>query len=166
MKFMGIQIIFSSQVTILCAVAAAAVGLPQRYTPPPGSAPGGISSAFGQPSGPPPGSAPGGVVSSFRPPRPPAPSGVPPGSAPGGIVSSFRPPSSPSRPPAGSAPGGFSSSFGSSAPPVSILQDDREGPDQYGNYKFNFETGDGISRYEEGAPQGETGAVASQGGWS
>ncbi|XP_027224936.1 endocuticle structural glycoprotein SgAbd-8 [Penaeus vannamei] len=154
------------KVAVLCFVAAVAAGLPQRYAPPPGSAPGGISSAFGQPAGPPPGSAPGGIVSSFRPPSPPSPAGVPPGSAPGGIVSSFRPPSPPPRPSPGSAPGGISSSFGASAPPVPILQDEREGPDQLGNYKFNFETGDGISRYEEGSPQGETGAVASQGGWS
>ncbi|XP_063614110.1 cuticle protein AM1239-like [Penaeus indicus] len=51
-------------------------------------------------------------------------------------------------------------------PVVPILVDDREGPDQFGNYNFNFETGDGISRNEVGAPQGELGAVASQGGWS
>nr|XP_027220801.1 endocuticle structural glycoprotein SgAbd-2-like [Penaeus vannamei] len=51
-------------------------------------------------------------------------------------------------------------------PVVPILVDDRQGPDQFGNYNFNFETGDGISRQEQGAPQGELGAVASQGGWS
>lgn len=50
-------------------------------------------------------------------------------------------------------------------PVVPILVDDRQGPDQFGNYNFNFETGDGISRQEQGAPQGELGAVASQGGW-
>ncbi|XP_037785130.1 endocuticle structural glycoprotein SgAbd-2-like [Penaeus monodon] len=130
------------KVTVLCVVAAVAAGLPQRYAAPPGSAPGGISSAFGQPT------------------LPPA------GSAPGGIVSSFRPPSPSQGPPPGSAPGGISSSFGASAPLVPILEDEREGPDQFGNYKFNFETGNGIIRYEEGFPQGETGAVASQGGWS
>ncbi|XP_071548919.1 cuticle protein AM1159-like [Panulirus ornatus] len=59
-----------------------------------------------------------------------------------------------------------------SAPPrytsdeIPILSDNREGPDQHGNYNFNFETGDGISRTEEGAPQGEEGAVASQGYWT
>ncbi|XP_071548878.1 cuticle protein AM/CP1114-like [Panulirus ornatus] len=59
-----------------------------------------------------------------------------------------------------------------SAPPrytsdeIPILSDNREGPDQHGNYNFNFETGDGISRTEEGAPHGEEGAVASQGYWS
>ncbi|XP_047476022.1 cuticle protein AMP1B-like [Penaeus chinensis] len=68
---------------------------------------------------------------------------------------SYRPPSN-----TYSAPGG------SSGPVVPILVDDREGPDQFGNYNFNFETGDGISRQEQGAPQGELGAVASQGGWS
>nr|XP_027220800.1 cuticle protein AMP1B-like [Penaeus vannamei] len=51
-------------------------------------------------------------------------------------------------------------------PVVPILVDDRQGPDQFGNYNFNFETGDGISRQEQGRPQGELGAVASQGGWS
>nr|XP_053653183.1 cuticle protein AM1199-like [Cherax quadricarinatus] len=49
---------------------------------------------------------------------------------------------------------------------VPILKDDRQGPDQAGNYNFNFETGDGISRQEQGAPQGPAGAVAAQGGWS
>ncbi|KAK8376668.1 hypothetical protein O3P69_009941 [Scylla paramamosain] len=50
--------------------------------------------------------------------------------------------------------------------PVPILKDDRQGPDAYGNYNFNFETGDGISRQEQGSPQGPKGAVATQGGWS
>ncbi|XP_042230797.1 cuticle protein AM1199-like [Homarus americanus] len=53
-----------------------------------------------------------------------------------------------------------------SGPVVPILKDERQGPDEFGNYNFEFETGDGISRHEQGAPQGETGAVASQGGWS
>ncbi|KAK8726285.1 hypothetical protein OTU49_010189, partial [Cherax quadricarinatus] len=53
-----------------------------------------------------------------------------------------------------------------SGPVVPILKDDRQGPDQAGNYNFNFETGDGISRQEQGAPQGPAGAVAAQGGWS
>ncbi|XP_047476141.1 endocuticle structural glycoprotein SgAbd-8-like [Penaeus chinensis] len=126
------------KVTVLCVVAALAASLPQRYEPPPGSAPGGISSAFGQPTTSLLGTTAGQSFSS----------------------SSFG------RPPPGSAPGGISSSFGASAPPVPILEDEREGPDQFGNYKFNFETGNGISRFEEGSPQGETGAVASQGGWS
>ncbi|XP_063590837.1 endocuticle structural glycoprotein SgAbd-8-like [Penaeus indicus] len=149
------------KVTVLCVVAAVAAGLPQRYGPPPGSAPGGISSAFGQPIRPSPGSTSGGISSAFGQGTLPSP-----GSAPGGIVSSFRPPSPSQGPPPGSAPGGISSSFGASAPPVPILEDQREGPDQFGNYKFNFETGNGISRNEVGSPQGETGAVASQGGWS
>ncbi|XP_045583644.2 pupal cuticle protein 20-like [Procambarus clarkii] len=60
----------------------------------------------------------------------------------------------------------FGGSYRPSGPVVPILRDERQGPDAYGNYNFNFETGDGISRHEQGAPQGPTGAVASQGGWS
>nr|XP_053653147.1 pupal cuticle protein 20-like [Cherax quadricarinatus] len=60
----------------------------------------------------------------------------------------------------------LSGSYRPSGPVVPILRDDREGPDEYGNYNFNFETGDGISRQEQGAPQGPTGAVAAQGGWT
>ncbi|XP_068221114.1 cuticle protein AM1199-like [Palaemon carinicauda] len=56
-------------------------------------------------------------------------------------------------------------SYGS-GPVVPILVDNREGPDASGVYSFNFETGDGIIRNEQGAPQGPEGAVASQGGWS
>ncbi|XP_069171136.1 cuticle protein AM1199 isoform X2 [Procambarus clarkii] len=52
-----------------------------------------------------------------------------------------------------------------SGPVVPILKDERQGPDQAGNYKFDFETSDGISRQEQGAPQGPTGAVAAQGAW-
>nr|XP_053653149.1 pupal cuticle protein 36-like [Cherax quadricarinatus] len=75
----------------------------------------------------------------------------------------------------GSADAGFggagsgsslSGSYRPSGPVVPILVDDRQGPDEYGNYNFNFETGDGISRQEQGAPQGPTGAVAAQGGWT
>ncbi|XP_063590845.1 pupal cuticle protein 20-like [Penaeus indicus] len=55
---------------------------------------------------------------------------------------------------------------GYSGPVIPILRDDRQGPDEFGNYNFNFETGNGISRQEQGAPQGPTGAVASQGAWS
>nr|XP_027216060.1 pupal cuticle protein 36a-like [Penaeus vannamei] len=75
------------------------------------------------------------------------------GGAPGG---GFRGPS-------GSGSGAFG---GSSGPVVPIISDNREGPDEFGNYNFNFETGDGITRQEEGAPQGPTGAVASQGAWA
>ena len=57
-------------------------------------------------------------------------------------------------------------SYGPANPPVPILRDDRQGPDAYGNYNFAFETGNGISRQEQGSPQGPKGAVASQGGWS
>ncbi|XP_076068331.1 uncharacterized protein LOC143040783 [Oratosquilla oratoria] len=51
-------------------------------------------------------------------------------------------------------------------PPVPILLDEREGPDADGEYSFNFQTGDGISRQEEGDPLPNTGAVAVQGGWT
>nr|XP_045583632.1 cuticle protein AM1199-like isoform X1 [Procambarus clarkii]XP_045583634.1 cuticle protein AM1199-like isoform X3 [Procambarus clarkii] len=71
---------------------------------------------------------------------------------------------------AAAAPQGYGPpppSYGApSGPVVPILRDDRQGPDQAGNYNFNFETGDGISRQEQGAPQGPAGAVAAQGGWS
>ncbi|XP_047476044.1 pupal cuticle protein 20-like [Penaeus chinensis] len=77
----------------------------------------------------------------------------------------------------GSTGGGFGGSAGRfggsgagaggySGPVIPILRDDRQGPDEFGNYYFNFETGNGISRQEQGAPQGPTGAVASQGAWS
>ncbi|XP_064080832.1 cuticle protein AM1239-like [Macrobrachium nipponense] len=65
--------------------------------------------------------------------------------------------------PSYNAPGGGG---GPSGPVVPILVDVREGPDAAGVYNFNFETGDGISRHEQGAPQGPEGAVAAQGGWS
>nr|XP_053652896.1 LOW QUALITY PROTEIN: pupal cuticle protein 36-like [Cherax quadricarinatus] len=74
--------------------------------------------------------------------------------------------------PAGAGFGGagsgssLSGSYRPSGPVVPILRDDRQGPDEYGNYNFNFETGDGISRQEQGAPQGPAGAVAAQGGWT
>ncbi|XP_045583636.1 cuticle protein AM1199 [Procambarus clarkii] len=71
---------------------------------------------------------------------------------------------------AAAAPQGYGPpppSYGApSGPVVPILKDDRQGPDQAGNYNFNFETGDGINRQEQGAPQGPAGAVAAQGGWS
>ncbi|KAG7173491.1 cuticle protein AM1199-like isoform X3 [Homarus americanus] len=57
-------------------------------------------------------------------------------------------------------------SYTSSGPVVPIVKDERQGPDADGNYNFDFETGDGISRQEQGAPHGETGAVAAQGGWA
>ncbi|XP_045583455.2 endocuticle structural glycoprotein SgAbd-8, partial [Procambarus clarkii] len=136
----------------------------------------------------PPGSAPGGFGAGqsqipFRPQVRP-----PPGSAPGGFGAGqsqipFRPQV---RPPPGSAPGGFGAGqsqipFGPQAdqpiqrPPrpfvpsgevIPILVDERDGPHPDGSYSFNFETDNGISRYEQGTPQGEAGAVAMQGGWS
>ncbi|KAF2360211.1 Insect cuticle protein [Trinorchestia longiramus] len=48
---------------------------------------------------------------------------------------------------------------------VPILRDDRNGPVN-GVYDFNFETGDGIRRNEQGAPTGPNGAVVQQGGWT
>ncbi|XP_063590456.1 endocuticle structural glycoprotein SgAbd-2-like [Penaeus indicus] len=53
-----------------------------------------------------------------------------------------------------------------SGPVIPILKDEREGPDASGVYSFEFETGNGIKREEQGAPQGPSGAVAMQGGWS
>ncbi|XP_047476034.1 cuticle protein AM1199-like [Penaeus chinensis] len=53
-----------------------------------------------------------------------------------------------------------------SGPVIPILKDEREGPDASGVYSFEFETGNGIKREEQGAPQEPSGAVAIQGGWS
>ncbi|XP_063590458.1 cuticle protein AMP1B-like [Penaeus indicus] len=53
-----------------------------------------------------------------------------------------------------------------SGPVIPILKDEREGPDASGVYSFEFETGNGIKREEQGAPRGPSGAVAMQGGWS
>ncbi|XP_047475719.1 pupal cuticle protein 36-like [Penaeus chinensis] len=69
----------------------------------------------------------------------------------------------------GGSSGGFGaggSGAGASGPFIPIITDDRQGPDEFGNYNFNFETANGIIREEQGAPQGETGAVAQQGAWS
>ncbi|XP_071548923.1 cuticle protein AMP1A-like [Panulirus ornatus] len=49
---------------------------------------------------------------------------------------------------------------------IPILKDERQGPDALGNYHFEFETGNGISRNEQGAPKGYKGVVSSEGGWS
>ncbi|XP_050711926.1 cuticle protein AM1159-like [Eriocheir sinensis] len=51
-------------------------------------------------------------------------------------------------------------------PFIPILVDERDGPHADGTYSFNFETGNGITRHEQGYPQGPEGAVVSQGGWS
>ncbi|XP_047476036.1 endocuticle structural glycoprotein SgAbd-2-like [Penaeus chinensis] len=53
-----------------------------------------------------------------------------------------------------------------SGPVIPILKDEHEGPGASGVYSFEFETGNGIKREEQGAPQGPSGAVAMQGGWS
>ncbi|XP_063590455.1 cuticle protein AM1199-like [Penaeus indicus] len=63
----------------------------------------------------------------------------------------------------GPPPTGF---YGIPGPVIPILKDEREGPDASGVYSFEFETGNGIKREEQGAPQGPSGAVAMQGGWS
>lgn len=47
---------------------------------------------------------------------------------------------------------------------IPILSDNRNGP-LNGVYDFDFETGDGIRRNEQGAPTGPNGAVVQQGGW-
>ncbi|MCL4152152.1 UNVERIFIED_CONTAM: hypothetical protein GTU68_030310, partial [Idotea baltica] len=66
----------------------------------------------------------------------------------------------------GGAEGGFGGIHGGhGGSVVPILVDNREGPIN-GHYAFEFETGDGISRHEQGAPNGPNGAVISQGGWS
>ena len=64
---------------------------------------------------------------------------------------------------AGGSGGGFAGAIG--RPVVPILRDDREGPID-GVYSFDFETGDGISRHEQGSPTGPDGAVVQQGGWT
>lgn len=51
-------------------------------------------------------------------------------------------------------------------PFIPILVDERDGPHADGTYSFNFETGNGITRHEQGSPRGPEGAVVSQGGWS
>ncbi|XP_068225756.1 loricrin-like [Palaemon carinicauda] len=49
-------------------------------------------------------------------------------------------------------------------PVVPILEDQREGPYANGVYRFNYATGDGIVRQEQGYPEG--GMVSQQGAWS
>lgn len=49
---------------------------------------------------------------------------------------------------------------------IQILKDHRQGPDEEGNYDFNFENENGIIRQEQGIAKGESGAVTQQGGWS
>ncbi|XP_047476024.1 cuticle protein AM1239-like [Penaeus chinensis] len=60
----------------------------------------------------------------------------------------------------------ISDNFADFSPVIPILKDEREGPDASGVYSFEFETGNGIKREEQGAPRGPSGAVAMQGGWS
>ncbi|XP_068225758.1 PE-PGRS family protein PE_PGRS4-like [Palaemon carinicauda] len=49
-------------------------------------------------------------------------------------------------------------------PVIPILEDQREGPYANGVYRFNYATGDGIVRQEQGYPEG--GMVSQQGTWS
>ncbi|KAF2343987.1 Insect cuticle protein, partial [Trinorchestia longiramus] len=48
---------------------------------------------------------------------------------------------------------------------IPIISDNRNGPLD-GVYDFDFETGNGIRRNEQGRPSGPNGAVVSQGAWS
>ncbi|XP_069988730.1 pupal cuticle protein 20-like isoform X2 [Penaeus vannamei] len=138
---------------VICAVVAAVASLPQgspsrSYGLPGGGSSGGFGGLGGRP-----GSGSGG-------------SGGFGGGAPGSGSGGFG----------GGATGGFGGSSGgfgaggagagASGPFIPIITDDRQGPDEFGNYNFNFETANGIIREEQGAPQGETGAVAQQGAWS
>ncbi|KAF2364663.1 Glycosyl transferase family 25 [Trinorchestia longiramus] len=69
-----------------------------------------------------------------------------------------------SRPAYAGGGGSFGGGFGG-GPVVEILRDDRNGPID-GVYDFAFETADGVSRNEQGAPTGPNGAVVQQGAWS
>ncbi|XP_064080814.1 pupal cuticle protein 20-like [Macrobrachium nipponense] len=66
----------------------------------------------------------------------------------------------------GGGGGGAGAGAFKAGPVVPIVADDRQAPDASGAYSFNFETGDGVSRQEQGSPQGPSGAVAQTGGWS
>ncbi|MCL4169201.1 UNVERIFIED_CONTAM: hypothetical protein GTU68_012351, partial [Idotea baltica] len=59
----------------------------------------------------------------------------------------------------------YNTQGGSQGPIIPILRDERFGPTADGSYSFDFETGNGISRQEQGQP-GLNGAVVSQGAWS
>ncbi|KAK4297388.1 hypothetical protein Pmani_030205 [Petrolisthes manimaculis] len=52
------------------------------------------------------------------------------------------------------------------SPVITILRQEQQGPDASGTYSFLYESTDGISRQEQGIPQGPNGAVTSQGRWS
>ncbi|XP_063590471.1 pupal cuticle protein 36-like [Penaeus indicus] len=150
---------------VICTVVAAVASLPQgspsrSY----GFPSGGSSGSFGGVGGP--GSGAGGS-GGFG--------GGAPGSSSGGFGSGATGGFG-SGAPGGGATGGFGGSSGgfgaggsgggASGPFIPIITDERQGPDEFGNYNFNFETANGIIREEQGAPQGETGAVAQQGAWS
>ncbi|XP_042205109.1 endocuticle structural glycoprotein SgAbd-8-like [Homarus americanus] len=153
---------------LLVAVAAVVSG----QFPKPDSAPAGFGGGASQVPFPP-----------KRKPGAPPPFTAPAGSGAGASQVPFPPKGQPGVPPPFTAPAGFGPAESQRpfldpprrppAPPpvpsgdvIPILVDERDGPHPDGSYSFNFETGNGISRYEQGAPQGETGAVASQGGWS
>ncbi|XP_069988727.1 pupal cuticle protein 20-like isoform X2 [Penaeus vannamei] len=162
---------------VLCAVVAAVASLPQgspsrSYGLPGGGSSGGFGGLGGGPgsgaggSGGFGGGAPGSGSGGFGGGAPGSGSGGFGGGAPGSGSGGFG----------GGATGGFGGSSGgfgaggagagASGPFIPIITDDRQGPDEFGNYNFNFETANGIIREEQGAPQGETGAVAQQGAWS
>ncbi|XP_069171016.1 pupal cuticle protein 20-like isoform X2 [Procambarus clarkii] len=120
----------------------------------------------------PPSSAPGGSgAGASQKPFPPQQFGfIPPSSAPGGSgAGASQDPFPPQRPEIPSADEPIQRPpipFVPSGEVIPILVDERDGPHPDGSYSFNFETGNGISRNEQGTPQGEAGAVAMQGGWS
>ncbi|KAG7155822.1 putative endocuticle structural glycoprotein SgAbd-8-like [Homarus americanus] len=159
---------FLRKTLLLVAVAAVVSG----QFPKPDSAPAGFGGGASQVPFPP-----------KRKPGAPPPFTAPAGSGAGASQVPFPPKGQPGVPPPFTAPAGFGPAESQRpfldpprrppAPPpvpsgdvIPILVDERDGPHPDGSYSFNFETGNGISRYEQGAPQGETGAVASQGGWS
>ncbi|XP_069171019.1 pupal cuticle protein 20-like [Procambarus clarkii] len=146
---------------------------------PPSSAPGGSGAGASQKPFPPqqfgfipPSSAPGGSgAGASQKPFPPQQFGfIPTSSAPGGSgAGASQDPFPPQRPEIPSADEPIQRPpipFVPSGEVIPILVDERDGPHLDGSYRFNFASEDGISRYEQGTPQGETGAVAMQGGWS
>ncbi|XP_047475718.1 pupal cuticle protein 36-like isoform X3 [Penaeus chinensis] len=170
---------------VICAVVAAVASLPQgspsrSYGLPSGSSSGGFGGVGGGPgsgaggSGGFGGGAPGSGSGGFGGGAPGSGSGGFGGGATGGFGGGA--PGSGSGGFGSGASGGFGGSSGgfgaggsgagASGPFIPIITDDRQGPDEFGNYNFNFETANGIIREEQGAPQGETGAVAQQGSWS
>ncbi|XP_053653152.2 pupal cuticle protein 20-like [Cherax quadricarinatus] len=165
----------------------------QSHSPPAGTAPGGFGPGSSQLSfqqsqqidSPPPGAAPGGFGpgSSQLPFQPsqlidsPPGGSAPAGSGAGSSQLPFQPPERPGHSGAGASQDLFQQPQHDTGFPIQILPDpsedvipilvdEREGPYPDGSYRFTFETGNGISRYEQGIPQSDTGAVDMRGGWS